>query len=101
MACSTAVEEEDDDKKKPPVEEPDPYTPVAIGTYSGTGTGTADGFARSPNYLEEHPALGGYITVTVTMENGWMTNVQIQGPDETSNVGGNLVEKLGAIIKKL
>ena len=100
MGCPVP-DEDDPINKKPPIEEPDPYTPVAIGTYSGTGTGTAGGFAKSQAYFEEHGSLGSDITVTVTMENGWMTSVQIEGPDETSNVGGYLVGRLGNIIKKL
>jgi uncharacterized protein with FMN-binding domain len=69
--------------------------PVAMANYSGTGTGTGDGFARSQAYLEEHPQLGAQITVTVTMVDGWMTNVAITGPNETASLGGQLVASLG------
>jgi hypothetical protein len=74
--------------------------PEAIGNYSGRETGTGDGFARSHAYLEEHPELGAQITVTVTMVNGWMTDVVISGPNETPALGGQLVTSLGPKIKQ-
>jgi uncharacterized protein with FMN-binding domain len=44
--------------------------------------------------------LGEDITVTVTMQDGWMTAVDIEGPDETPTLGGQLIETLEPIIKQ-
>jgi hypothetical protein len=83
-----------------PGPEPEPYIPVPIGNYSGTGIGISRGFAKSDAYVLEHGSLGRDITVTVTMVNGWMTEVVIDGPDETPTLGGQLVRSLGPIIKE-
>jgi hypothetical protein len=84
-----------------PTEDEDPaFKPAPIGTYSGTGTGQGDGFARSAAYVQEHGAIGTVITVTVTMQEGFMTAVAIDGPDESPGFGAVVVEKLPAEIKK-
>jgi hypothetical protein len=98
MGCP-ATNEDDSDDKKPPVQ-PEPYTPVPIGNYSGTGTGAAEGFAKSQAYVLEHGHLGSDITVTVIMANGWMTDVQISGPDESPGLGAELVKNFGSMIKE-
>ena len=48
---------------------------------SGTYTGEGEGF-------------GGTITVTLTLENGTITDCSIDGPDETESVGGVAIEEL-------
>jgi hypothetical protein len=105
MSCPTDVDPgtNNGDPNGPGVDPdpgPEPYVPVAIGNYSGTGTGVASGFARTPAYAMEHGPLGQFITVTVTMADGWITDVQILGPDETPTLGGQLVASLGPIIKE-
>jgi fumarate reductase flavoprotein subunit len=50
---------------------------------TGTASASADGF-------------GGEITVTVTMENGIITNVEAEGPDETQGIGSRAVMMLPA-----
>ena len=45
-----------------------------------TGTGTAQGY-------------GGEITVTVTLEDGVITDVQAVGDDETAGIGGNIIQE--------
>ncbi len=45
-----------------------------------TGTGTAQGY-------------GGEITVTITLEDGVITEVQAEGPDETAGIGGNIIQE--------
>ncbi|MDR0719100.1 MAG: FMN-binding protein, partial [Treponema sp.] len=55
------------------------------------GSASADGFAKTAEYLEEHPEPGEQITVTVTMEAGWITEVVIDGPDETPSLGAVLI----------
>jgi hypothetical protein len=97
------VEDEDTNKDKPPpvVEpEPEPYIPVAIGNYTGTGSGTGNGFGNSPAHLEDHGFIGKPITVTVTMEAGWIKTVNIDGPDESAGFGAVLVDTLPAKIKE-
>lgn len=47
------------------------------GTYTGTGSG-----------------FGGDITVTLTLEDGVITECSIDGPDETETVGGAALEEL-------
>jgi fumarate reductase flavoprotein subunit len=50
---------------------------------SGTASASADGF-------------GGTITVTVIMENGKITNVEADGPDETQGIGSRALMMLPA-----
>ena len=45
-----------------------------------TGTGTAQGY-------------GGEITVTITLEDGVITDVQAVGDDETAGIGGNIIQE--------
>ena len=45
-----------------------------------TGTGTAQGY-------------GGMITVTITLEDGVITDVKAEGPDETPGIGGNIIDE--------
>lgn len=84
----------------PPEPQPEPYTPVAIGNYTGTGVGVAEGFAKSQAYYLEHGSQGADITITVTMKDGWMTDVNIDGPDETPSAGGALITILEPKIKE-
>ena len=51
--------------------------PAAIAETT-TGTGTAQGY-------------GGEITVTITLEDGVITDVQAVGDDETAGIGGNII----------
>jgi fumarate reductase flavoprotein subunit len=56
------------------------------GAASGTATGTAQGF-------------GGEVTVTITMENGVITEVSALGPNETPGIGSEAVAQLPDRIK--
>ena len=56
--------------------------PVLAESSAKTASATAKGF-------------GGDITVTVTVENGALTSVQIVGADETAGIGSRAVELLG------
>ena len=47
---------------------------------TATGTGTAKGY-------------GGDITVTITLEDGVITDVQAVGDDETAGIGGNIIDE--------
>lgn len=59
----------------------------AAGAYkAGTYTATAKGY-------------GGDVTVTVTIDAGKITDVKIDGPDETEGLGSKAVEGLPAAIK--
>jgi fumarate reductase flavoprotein subunit len=58
-----------------------------IGNATGSASGTAAGF-------------GGDITVTVTMADGFITEVKIDGPSETPTVGGIAITRAPGIIKK-
>jgi fumarate reductase flavoprotein subunit len=56
------------------------------GSASGTATGTALGF-------------GGPVTVTITMENGVITEVIADGPAETPGIGSEALAQLPGRIK--
>jgi fumarate reductase flavoprotein subunit len=58
-----------------------------IGNASGTASATTAGF-------------GGDIIVTITMEGGYITDVQIAGDSETPTVGGVALTRAPGIIKK-
>lgn len=58
-----------------------------IGTATGTATGTAPGF-------------GGDIVVTVTMANGFITEVVAKGDAESATVGGPALLRLPNSMKK-
>jgi fumarate reductase flavoprotein subunit len=59
----------------------------AFESYSGTATGSAYGY-------------GGTIEVTLTLTNGYITEVQINGPRETPTIGGLLIKNAGAQIEE-
>jgi fumarate reductase flavoprotein subunit len=56
----------------------------------GNATGTASAVA---------PGFGGDITVTITMDHGYITDVQVIGDSETPTVGGVAVTRAPGIIK--
>jgi fumarate reductase flavoprotein subunit len=58
-----------------------------IGNATGTASAVAAGF-------------GGDITVTITMADGYITDVQIDGDSETPTVGGVAIARAPGIIKK-
>jgi fumarate reductase flavoprotein subunit len=58
-----------------------------IGNASGTASATAPGFVSD-------------ITVTITMVDGYITDVQVVGPDETPSVGSVAVTRAPRLIQK-
>ena len=62
-------------------------TAAPIGNATGTATGTAQGF-------------GGEIVVTITMANGFITDVVVVGDAETPSVGSVAVMRAPGIIKR-
>lgn len=56
------------------------------GNPSGTGSGSADGYH-------------GVVTVEITMEDGWITEAKVEGPDETPGIGAVAVAQARAEIK--
>lgn len=64
-------------------------SPIVSSEGAGTGTGTA---------TAKKIGFGGYIEVTVTVEDGKITDVQVVGDDETSGIGSRAVETLPAEI---
>jgi fumarate reductase flavoprotein subunit len=60
---------------------------VVMGTHSGTAIGRDQGYHGNP------------ITVTLTLNNGLITEVIITGPMETPAVGGVLIKSAPATIK--
>lgn len=77
------------------------YRPLPIeGNPSGTATATGDGFARSDYYLMEGAlSYGREITVTVTLDEGYITGVVINGPDESKDYGQVIIQKAPLVIK--
>ena len=74
--------------------------PKAIGNYSGTATAEGGGFASTSWVYEyEHGDYGSPITVTVTMVDGWITSVIIDGPNETPDIGGAFIANAPNVIK--
>jgi uncharacterized protein with FMN-binding domain len=70
------------------------------GKPSGTATAAGDGFARSQYYLMEGALdYGREITVTVTLDEGYITDVVISGPDESGAYGQVIIQKAPAVIK--
>jgi fumarate reductase flavoprotein subunit len=59
----------------------------AIGDAAGSATGTGQGF-------------GGAITVTLTLVDGWITEVTAAGPGETPSIGGIALSRASDLIKK-
>jgi fumarate reductase flavoprotein subunit len=59
----------------------------AIGEAAGSATGTGQGF-------------GGAVTVTLTLEGGWITEVTAAGPGETPSIGGIALARASELIKK-
>ena len=60
---------------------------AAAGTYTaGTYTGEGQGF-------------GGTVTVAITVDADSITDVKIEGPDETENIGGAAFEELANQVK--
>ena len=60
---------------------------VPMGDATGTATGTSPGF-------------GGDVSVTITMEKGYITNVVATGKGESSTVGGPALLRLPNSVKK-
>jgi fumarate reductase flavoprotein subunit len=66
---------------------------------SGGGGGSAHGSA-SGNATAVAPGFGGDISVSITMANGVITDVQVTGDSETPTIGGVAVTRAPDIIKK-
>jgi fumarate reductase flavoprotein subunit len=98
--CSTGNDDPDD----PGDTKPDPIAGIPSGTVSATAS--ADGFASTPapSYLAEpenaEKGPGQPITVTVAVTDGYITDVQINGPNETPGVGSKFIDDAPAIIIK-
>ena len=88
-----------------PTESKDDPKPDPIpGLTSGSETKTADGFASTPapDWISEHGSTpGAQVSVEVVAKDGYITEVRINGPDESSGIGSALIEKApGIVIKK-
>jgi hypothetical protein len=85
----------------PTDDEPGSTGPLPIeGNPSGIATGRGDGFARSDYYLREGAlGYGREITVTVTLDEGYITDVVINGPDESNDYGQVIIQKAPTVIK--
>lgn len=64
-------------------------SPIVSSEGAGTGTGTA---------TAKKVGFGGYIEVTVTVEDSKITDVKVVGDSETSGIGSRAVESLPAEI---
>ena len=76
---------------------------LAAGMLSGCNGGgqTQDG-GETPEaggtYSAAAPGMGGNVTVTITTDGEKITKVDIDGPDETPDIGGKAIEQLGPAI---
>jgi len=72
-----------------PIDAPEPIVPPLVGVRDGTATGLGDGFARNmegawhtyEGLANNEP--GRHVEVTVTVLDGFITEVLIYGPDES------------------
>ncbi len=62
-------------------------------------TSAAAGEATDGTYTATEKGFGGDVTVTITVENGELTKVDIQGANETANVGGAAMPELQAAME--
>jgi uncharacterized protein with FMN-binding domain len=87
----------DDDDAGTEAEKP---LPIA-GNPTGSAAKSAPGFAKSDDYLAAHgeTEYGADVTVTVTVTEGYITGVEVDGPDESPDIGGEAIIKLTAQIK--
>ena len=75
---------------------------LTLGACGGGGQG--DGGSGAPSggearsFTSVAPGNGGNVTVTVTFEGDTITDVAIDGPDETPEIGGAAIEVLGPAI---
>jgi fumarate reductase flavoprotein subunit len=65
------------------IDEPEPFS----GNPSGTGSGSIYGY-------------GGFVSVDITMVDGWITEVIVTGPNESDGIGKVAVAKAPDIIKQ-
>jgi hypothetical protein len=81
--------------------DPGPTGPLPIeGNPSGTATAKGDGFARSLTYYAEAGSFGKQITVMVTLDNGFITDVVIDATSSaTTTLKGIKEAGNGAIAK--
>lgn len=57
--------------------------------------------AFAEDYTATAKGFGGDVTVTLTIEDGKLTNVQAEGPDETAGIGSMAIEQLpGAMVER-
>ena len=68
---------------------------VLLGTALAAGTFAMAGLAaEAGTFSASAPGLGGNVTVTITTDGEAITDVQIDGPDETPEIGGAAIEQL-------
>ena len=83
------------DTDSPETKKPDPIS----GSPTGEATRSADGFARSTEYLQEgHSDYGRQVTLTVKVTAGYITGVVFAEHDETPGIGSTLIEEAPAKI---
>ena len=72
----------------------------ACGGGSGSGEGDAEAVSggEARTFTSVAPGNGGNVTVTITFEGDAITDVAIDGPDETPEIGGAAIEALGPAI---
>jgi fumarate reductase flavoprotein subunit len=70
--------------------------PIAWGAFSCKNQEGFSGASGSAGAMVQ--GFGGPVTVTVTMEQGKLTAVSAEGPDETPGIGSRAVEQLPALI---
>ena len=76
---------------------------VAVGAFLAAGiilTGSCSAAAQDGTFTASSPGFGGDVTVTITVEDGKLTDVTAVGDNETDGVGSNAIDKLpGAILE--
>lgn len=65
---------------------------------SGTSSSQAGGTYTPGTYSASERGYGGNVTVTITVDADKITDVKVEGPDETENIGGAALETLAKSI---
>ena len=78
---------------------PEAESTTAAEPTTTTAAASASGTYTAGTYTGEGQGFGGAVTVAITVDADSITDVKIEGADETPNIGGAAFEDLAAQIK--